>query len=98
MVIEDTIHYAPNASDWHEWLSLFPSGEGFVRLGKERRLFGVSMFHQARRTCFSYPVHLAKESLITQMHCLMKIQRAIYEEPPTDFAKWHVSHCMNYLR
>ncbi|KAF8514428.1 hypothetical protein BU17DRAFT_77045 [Hysterangium stoloniferum] len=45
LTIEDSVHYAPNASD--EWESLFPpGGGGFVRLGPDHRLFGVSMFHQ----------------------------------------------------
>jgi hypothetical protein len=44
MVVEDSVHYAPNATD--EWHSQFPSGGGFVRLGPKYRLFGVSMFHQ----------------------------------------------------
>ena len=45
IVVEDTVHYHPNASS--EWASLFPVGSGgFVRLGPRARLFGVSMFHQ----------------------------------------------------
>ncbi|KAG1823594.1 uncharacterized protein BJ212DRAFT_1262039 [Suillus subaureus] len=33
---------------WSDWKSLdhFPRGQGFVRLGPNGRLFGVSMFHQ----------------------------------------------------
>ncbi|KAG1847634.1 hypothetical protein DFJ58DRAFT_891355 [Suillus subalutaceus] len=33
---------------WSEWKSLdhFPHGHGFVRLGPDGRLFGISMFHQ----------------------------------------------------
>ncbi|EJD43622.1 hypothetical protein AURDEDRAFT_114668 [Auricularia subglabra TFB-10046 SS5] len=45
IVIEDTVHYAPNNSK--EWHSIFPEGSGgFVRLGPDARLFGVSTFHQ----------------------------------------------------
>ncbi|KAG1861300.1 hypothetical protein F4604DRAFT_1587943 [Suillus subluteus] len=53
----DTVALKFNESDhygtsdekaWAEWKSLdhFPHGHGFVRLGPDRRLFGISMFHQ----------------------------------------------------
>lgn len=49
MIIDDTAHYAPDPADGDEWHALFPPGsEGFVRLGPQKRLFGVSMFHQVR--------------------------------------------------
>jgi len=76
LTIEDTIHYAPNATA--EWHTLFPSGGGFVRLGPEYRLFGVSMFHQ--------------------LHCLDKLRRAVVEEPPSEWERWHTQHCLNYIR
>ena len=44
LTIEDSVYYEPNATA--EWSTLFPPGGGFVRLGPEHRLFGVSMFHQ----------------------------------------------------
>jgi hypothetical protein len=44
LTVEDSVYYEPNATA--EWHTLFPSGGGFVRLGPEYRLFGVSMFHQ----------------------------------------------------
>ncbi|KAJ8488217.1 hypothetical protein ONZ51_g3685 [Trametes cubensis] len=45
LTFEDTVHYALN--DTAEWESLLPIGsQGFVRLGAEARLFGVSAFHQ----------------------------------------------------
>ncbi|KAG2038443.1 hypothetical protein BDR03DRAFT_862003, partial [Suillus americanus] len=42
-------HYGTSdVTSWAEWKSLdhFPHGHGFVRLGPNGRLFGVSMFHQ----------------------------------------------------
>lgn len=77
LTIEDSVHYAANAST--EWNTLFPEGSGgFVRLGPAFRLFGVSMFHQ--------------------LHCLDKMRRAVIEEPPTEWEKWHTQHCLNYVR
>ncbi|KIM90102.1 hypothetical protein PILCRDRAFT_811816 [Piloderma croceum F 1598] len=76
LTVEDSIYYAPNATA--EWHSLFPSGGGFVRLGPEYRLFGVSMFHQ--------------------LHCLDKLRRAVVQEPPSEWERWHTQHCLNYVR
>ncbi|KAJ7506561.1 hypothetical protein B0H11DRAFT_235190 [Mycena galericulata] len=76
MVIEDSVYYAPNETD--EWHSQFPGGGGFVRLGPNYRLFGVSMFHQ--------------------LHCLDKMRTAVTMDPPTEWEKWHVQHCLNYVR
>ncbi|KAG2038462.1 hypothetical protein BDR03DRAFT_1009911 [Suillus americanus] len=45
----NTEHYGTSdVTSWAEWKSLdhFPRGHGFVRLGPNGRLFGVSMFHQ----------------------------------------------------
>ncbi|EMD38088.1 hypothetical protein CERSUDRAFT_93608 [Gelatoporia subvermispora B] len=44
LTIEDTRHYGP--TDDEEWLTPFPKGGGYVRLGPDRRLFRVTMFHQ----------------------------------------------------
>ncbi|OCH88788.1 hypothetical protein OBBRIDRAFT_805131 [Obba rivulosa] len=44
LVIEDTVHY--DIADGHEWESQYPASGGFVRLGPNNRLFGVSMYHQ----------------------------------------------------
>ena len=47
MVLEDSVHYpisGPGAKE--QWLSIYPDGFGFVRLGEERRILCVSMFHQ----------------------------------------------------
>ncbi|KAI1783235.1 hypothetical protein LXA43DRAFT_977203 [Ganoderma leucocontextum] len=45
LITEETVHYFPNASQ--DWESMLPTeSEGFVRLGPQKRLFGVSMYHQ----------------------------------------------------
>ena len=80
LVIEDTVHYAPNASaDWH---SIFPAGSGgFVKLGPHDRLFGVSMFHQLhcldkmRRAVVAMPSS-EWESWHTQ-HCLNYVRQML---------------------
>ncbi len=80
LVIEDTVHYHPNASA--EWHSLFPAGTGgFVKLGPQNRLFGVSMFHQLhcldkmRRAVVSVPSS-EWESWHTQ-HCLNYVRQML---------------------
>ena len=80
LVIEDTVHYEPNASA--EWHSIFPRGSGgFVRLGPRNRLFGVSMFHQLhcldkmRRAVVSAPSS-EWESWHTQ-HCLNYVRQML---------------------
>ena len=45
LVMEESVRYSPNAS--MEWESIMPTGSaGFVKLGQEKRLFGISMYHQ----------------------------------------------------
>ncbi|KAJ3810409.1 hypothetical protein EV368DRAFT_15457, partial [Lentinula lateritia] len=44
LLVEDTVRYQLNSTE--EWHSMFPESGGFVRLGSQHRLFGVSMFHQ----------------------------------------------------
>ncbi|KAG2362352.1 hypothetical protein BDR07DRAFT_1609564 [Suillus spraguei] len=49
LTFEDSKYYSTSGlSAWSEWdlLDHFPKGHGFVRLGPNGRLFGVSMFHQ----------------------------------------------------
>jgi len=48
LTAERTAHYAMDGPDAAvEFLSQFPGGDlGFVRLGPQRRLFGVAMYHQ----------------------------------------------------
>ncbi|KAG2157925.1 uncharacterized protein EDB93DRAFT_734307 [Suillus bovinus] len=49
LTFEDSKYYSTSGlTAWSEWnlLDHFPQGHGFVRLGPNGRLFGVSMFHQ----------------------------------------------------
>ncbi|CDO72010.1 hypothetical protein BN946_scf184943.g45 [Trametes cinnabarina] len=72
---ENTIHYQIFSEESErEWLSVYPPGGGFLRLGEEGRPFGLALFHQ--------------------MHCLMRIRRAMETRTSSD----HVHHCFNYLR
>ncbi|KAI0324260.1 hypothetical protein GY45DRAFT_1263194 [Cubamyces sp. BRFM 1775] len=80
LIIEDTVHYPPNASA--EWASIFPAGSGgFVRLGPRGRLFGVSMFHQLHcldkmRRAVVAPPSSEWESWHTQ-HCLNYVRQML---------------------
>lgn len=47
LVPEDTVHYGIAGSNADiEWESIIPPGRGFVRLGRERRWFGIALYHQ----------------------------------------------------
>ncbi|KAJ7781728.1 hypothetical protein DFH07DRAFT_900915 [Mycena maculata] len=79
LVIEDSVYYAPNETD--EWHSQFPSGGGFVRLGPNYRLFGVSMFHQLHcldkmRTAITMEPPTEWEKWHTQ-HCLNYVRQML---------------------
>lgn len=80
LIVEDTVHYQANASA--EWASLFPAGSGgFVRLGPQNRLFGVSMFHQLHcldkmRRAVIEPPPSEWESWHTQ-HCLNYVRQML---------------------
>ncbi|EIW52495.1 uncharacterized protein TRAVEDRAFT_52939 [Trametes versicolor FP-101664 SS1] len=80
IVIEETVHYHPNNS--REWSSMYPAGsEGFVRLGPQGRLFGVSMFRQLhcldemRRAMVEPPNTEQADSHV--QHCLNHIRQML---------------------
>ncbi|TFY69821.1 hypothetical protein EVJ58_g199 [Rhodofomes roseus] len=63
---------------WLQWHALdhFPRAHGFVELGRDRRQFGISMFHQIH--CLS----MIRESLINGIndhaaHCLNFMRQAV---------------------
>ncbi|KAG0700226.1 hypothetical protein DFH29DRAFT_807883 [Suillus ampliporus] len=63
---------------WSEWNSLdhFPQGHGFVRLGSNGRVFGISMFHQI------HCLQMIRSALINgpnghSGHCLNFLRQAI---------------------
>ncbi|OJA11477.1 hypothetical protein AZE42_09965 [Rhizopogon vesiculosus] len=83
----DTIALTFNSSEhygtsdfhaWSEWSSLdhFPHGHGFVRLGPNGRIFGISMFHQI------HCLQMIRSALINgpnghSGHCLNFLRQAI---------------------
>lgn len=47
MTVEESVHYSPKGWDSDEdWFSLAGSSVGYVRLGREDRLFVITMFHE----------------------------------------------------
>ncbi|PIL23328.1 hypothetical protein GSI_14639 [Ganoderma sinense ZZ0214-1] len=45
LITEETVHYWPQTP--HDWESMAPAGSGgFVRLGPQKQLFAVAMYHQ----------------------------------------------------
>lgn len=79
--MEETVHYSPNASE--DWNSMMPAGsEGFVRLGPQKRLFGVSMYHQLHCLATLQRSTTSTRSL----------------ESFGQFEREHLRHCLSYLR
>lgn len=37
-------------------------------------------------------------SMFHQLHCLDKMRRAVVQEPPSEWERWHTQHCLNYVR
>jgi len=81
---DNSVHYGFN--DTNEWESLFPPGSGFVRLGPDGRLFGVSMYSQLH--CLNH-LRIAvlrdpedeKERRHTQ-HCINYLRQSILCRSP----------------
>ncbi|KAH7921602.1 hypothetical protein BV22DRAFT_1038476 [Leucogyrophana mollusca] len=69
-----------NPEAWAEWRTtdLFPRANGFVKLGKQGRTFGVSMFHQMHCLMMIRKAVIEKDSADSHTHhCLNFIRQAI---------------------
>ncbi|KAH7918912.1 hypothetical protein BV22DRAFT_1115345 [Leucogyrophana mollusca] len=79
--IEDSAKFGiSNPEAWPEWRTtdLFPRGNGFVRLGKQGRAFGVSMFHQMHCLQMIRKAVIEKDSADGHtQHCLNLLRQAI---------------------
>ncbi|KAI1794463.1 hypothetical protein LXA43DRAFT_142224 [Ganoderma leucocontextum] len=81
LVTEETYHYWPNTPQ--DWESMTPAGsKGFVRLGPQNRLFGVSMYHQLH--CLGRLQQATAEDFDSA--------------EPRKLDGGEVHHCLNYLR
>lgn len=81
LVTEETVHYRPYAPQ--DWESMAPAGSrGFVRLGPQKRLFGVSMYHQLH--CLLRLQQAAADSSGSDVSGTLE--------------GGEVHHCLNYLR
>ncbi|EMD39078.1 hypothetical protein CERSUDRAFT_47511, partial [Gelatoporia subvermispora B] len=80
MTVEESVHYHLLGVGSHiEWYSYASANEGFVRLGKEDRLFTITMFHELhclsmlscafRNTSRPTPQHIK--------HCLNYIRQGV---------------------
>jgi len=110
LTMEKTHRYSlTSASDWG---SLFPAGNGWVRLGPDGRQFAVSMYHQlhclnamrhalvqAREVAglhFDDPSSVKEQGNATS-HTHGRRARMLLPETPLQ-AFSHADHCFNYLR
>ncbi|KAH7927016.1 hypothetical protein BV22DRAFT_1061761 [Leucogyrophana mollusca] len=79
--IEDTKKFGISDPEaWVEWRTtdLFPRANGFVRLGKQGRAFGVSMFHQMHCLQMIRKAVIEKDTADAHTHhCLNLLRQAI---------------------
>jgi hypothetical protein len=96
LTFEDSKHYSTSGpTAWSEWdlLDSFPEGHGFVRLGPNGRLFGVSMFHQI------HCLQMIRLALINgpndhSGHCLNFLRQAILCNSDTTLDPVYISGSM----
>ncbi|KAJ7448667.1 hypothetical protein B0H11DRAFT_1744105, partial [Mycena galericulata] len=81
MWFNDTERYSIDAIN--DWKSLFPPGNGWVKLGVEHRPFAISMYHQM------HCIEGIRHALLLS---------ATGEDTKSDAARSHANHCFNYLR
>jgi hypothetical protein len=103
LTIEDTNRYALTSP--YDWASLFPGGNGWVRLGPDGRRFAVSMYHQLH--CLNAVRHaLVQARRVAGLHlndsdssmsARSPARPLLPPETPMQ-AFSHADHCFNYLR
>lgn len=96
MTIEDSRHFSVDSPDApHEWRSVYPGRNlGFIRLGPQKRFFGLSVYHQMH--CIdTLREGLASKTMGGSGHGNTHGKRAPHDHAH-DTAHW--AHCLNYLR
>ncbi|EMD36960.1 hypothetical protein CERSUDRAFT_95228 [Gelatoporia subvermispora B] len=88
LTLEDSRHYALDTPDAPaEYRSLYPGdGLGFVRLGPQRRFFGLAMYHQL------HCLDSLRGAILGTHH----MRSGGGEKEKRDVE--HSAHCLNYLR
>ncbi|CAL1709730.1 unnamed protein product [Somion occarium] len=84
LTLEDSRHYALDTPDADaEYRSIYPGNHlGFIRLGPNKRFFGLSMYHQMH--CLDSLRH----AILGRGHTHASRKRDVE----------HAQHCLNYLR
>lgn len=84
LTLEDSRHYALDTPDAAaEYRSIYPGGDlGFIRLGPNRRFFGLVMYHQI------HCLDSLRQAILHQGQHGGKTKRDVE----------HAQHCLNYLR
>ncbi|TFK75557.1 hypothetical protein BDN72DRAFT_892074 [Pluteus cervinus] len=115
MKIENSHHYNVDSPDsTAEYLSLYPGDLGFLRLGPNKRFFGISLYHQLHcldslRLAIAGTPHtharrpsprpFEERDLEQGLDSNEKSSRDPAQEESSDHdPAWHVNHCLNYLR
>lgn len=103
MTFEDSPHYPLDSDDADaEWQSIYPGRSfGFVRLGPEKRFFGLSVYHSL------HCLNSLRAAILGRMHEPLVPAELIPEYPFNSshhdaFARRellpHADHCLGYLR
>ena len=88
LITEETVHYWPHTPQ--DWESMTPAGSGgFVRLGPQKRLFGVAMYHQ---------LHCLRTLQQATSHSNGSGSGSYDAPEKLDNIGGEVRHCLNYLR
>lgn len=88
LTLEDSRHYSLNeTSTDFEWESLYPGKDlGFIRLGPQKRFFGLSMYHQL------HCLDSLRRAILGGTHGHGRTSQTFKRDVE------HSSHCLNYLR
>ncbi|KAH7927383.1 hypothetical protein BV22DRAFT_1127419 [Leucogyrophana mollusca] len=93
--IEDTKRFGiSDPMAWSDWRNtdLFPQSNGFVRLGEQGRMFGISMFHQMHCLQMLRKAIIEKGSANTHtQHCLNLLRQAVLCASDTTLDPMNVS-------
>ncbi|KAI0938678.1 hypothetical protein AcV5_000302 [Taiwanofungus camphoratus] len=92
MTVESTQRYGLTADD--DWMSIFPKGNGWIRLGLEGRPFALSMYHQLH--CLD-AIRVAMTEARSATHSGGN-RPANPNHSAGEDAFEHANHCFNYLR
>lgn len=93
LTLEDSFHYTLSGEDADaEWESVYPGDSaGFLRLGPNRRFFGLSMYHQI------HCLDSLRFAILGREHPARRSWESVGRRDRKREVP-HAQHCLNYLR